>query len=452
MAAGENDLPHVVIIGGGFGGLACARALGGARVRVTLIDRRNHNLFQPLLYQVATAAVPPADIAEPIRKLVARHLNIRVLLGEVVAVDTSRRQVRTRDGAVVAYDKLVMATGSQDHYFGNEDWSAHAPGLKSISDAQIIRQRLLLAFEKAEQEPDPEAQRQLLTTVIIGGGPTGVEMAGSIVELGRSMISSDFRNIGARAQRVVLVEGGPRLLPAFPEELSDYARRALEAQGVEVMTDNMVESIGDGEVRFGDTHIKAGTIVWGAGVKASPAAEWLGVEADRGGRIAVSDRLKAEELDGVYCIGDIALCAGADGEPLPALAQVASQQGRYLGRALKRLLVDGEQPGPFAYRNRGTTAVIGRKAAVIDFGKRRITGRMAWLLWAAIHVYLLSNPEKRLFVGFRWAWRFFTRQRGARLIDEESVTAQAALVEDSLPPAALESDAEPAPERKRQSG
>lgn len=452
MAAGKHPIPHIVIIGGGFGGLACARALGGSAVRVTLIDRRNHNLFQPLLYQAATAAVPPADIAEPIRKLLSRHLNIRVLLGEAVGVDTRSKAVRLRDGAVVAYDRLVIATGSRDHYFGNDDWPAHAPGLKSIRDARIIRQRLLLAFEKAEQEADPEIQRELITTVVIGGGPTGVEMAGSIVELGRSMISSDFRNIGAKSQRVMLVEGGDRLLSAFPESLSDYAKRTLEGKGVEVLTGTMIETIADGEVRFGDTRIKVGTIVWGAGVKAAPAAEWLGVEADRGGRVAVNGRFEVEGVDGVHCIGDVALCLDGDGEPLPALAQVATQQGRHLGHALRRSLVAGKEPEPFVYRNRGMAAVIGRKAAVINFGTRHMTGRLAWLLWAAIHVYLLANPEKRLFVGFRWAWRFFTRQRGARLIDEESVTARAALADDGLPPAAIEAKARAAPRSAGQSG
>lgn len=452
MAAGESPIPHVIIVGGGFGGLACARALGSAAVRVTLIDRRNHNLFQPLLYQVATAAVPPADIAEPIRKLLASHPNIRVLLGEVVAIDASRQVVRMRDGATLSYDRLVVAAGSRDHYFGNEDWPAHAPGLKSIRDAQIIRQRLLLAFEKAEQEPDPDIQREMLTSVVIGGGPTGVEMAGSIIELGRSMISSDFRNIGAKAQRVVLVEGGERLLPAFPESLSAYARRTLEEQGVEVLTNNMIESVMDGEVRFGETRIKAGTIVWGAGVKAAPAAEWLGIEAGLGGRVPVNGRLEVKGLDGVHCIGDAALCLDGDGEPLPALAQVATQQGRYLGRALRQSLVERRQPEPFVYRNRGTAAVIGRKAAVIDFGARRMTGRLAWLMWAVIHVYLLANPEKRLFVGFRWAWRYFTRQRGARLIDEEAATAQAALTEEGLPGAAIETEAPATPKHSGQSG
>lgn len=423
---------RVVIVGGGFGGLACARELGGADIDVTLIDRRNHNLFQPLLYQVATAALSPADIAEPIRKTLGRHRNITVLLAEATGVDMQARAVLTDRLPPVPFDHLVIATGSDYNYFGNDDWRERAPGLKSIREARAIRQRLLTAFEEAEMAADEAAQRRLLTSVVIGGGPTGVEMAGAIAELGRFMVSRDFRNIGTDRVRVVLVEGGPRLLPAFPEPLAYYAADRLHRLGVEIQTDRMVEAISDDEVVAGGESIPAGTVVWAAGVKASPAAGWLEVETDKAGRIPVTPHLEVVGRDGVYALGDTALLEDeATGEPLPGLAQVAKQQGRWLGRFLRRRIGRGELGAPFRFRNRGNTAVIGRNAAIFDFGWSRMKGRAAWFLWAIVHVLLLVSFEKRLLVSMQWIWRYLTRQRGTRLIDE---------------PLPVEPQEEPAPE------
>lgn len=422
--------PRVVIVGGGFGGLACARALGGANVDVTVIDRRNHNLFQPLLYQVATAALSPADIAEPIRKTLGRHANIEVLLAEVTGVDTKARTVATDRMPPLGYDHLVIATGSDYNYFGHDEWRAFAPGLKTIREARAIRQRLLLAFEEAEMTRDETLQRRLLTSVIVGGGPTGVEMAGAIAELGRFMVLRDFRNIAADRLRVVLVEAGPRILSGFPEPLAGYAAKRLERLGVEVMTDSMVEAISEEEIVAGGTPIPAGAVVWAAGVQASPAARWLkGIEPDEAGRIAVSPHLEVLGVERVYALGDTAMLADPEtGKPLPGLAQVAKQQGRYLGRALRGLAGNGGagnggaghggRGAPFRFRNRGNTAVIGRNAAIIDFGAARLTGWPAWFVWVVVHILLLVSFEKRMLVTLQWMWRYVTRQRSTRLIDE----------------------------------
>ena len=386
---------------------------------VTRIDRRNHNLFQPLLYQVATAALSPADIAEPIRKTLGRHRNITVLLAEVTGVDRDARTVLTDRLPPVSFDHLVLATGSDYNYFGHEDWRELAPGLKTIREARAIRQRLLTAFEEAEMASDEAAQRRLLTSVVIGGGPTGVEMAGAIAELGRFMVSRDFRNIRRDRARVVLLEGGPRLLPAFPEPLAAYAAGRLKLLGVEVVTDRMVEKISEGEVVAGGESIPAGTVVWAAGVKASPAARWLGVEADKAGRIPVTPYLEVAGMEGIHALGDTALLEDeATGEPLPGLAQVAKQQGRWLGRSLRGLVERGERGEPFRFRSRGNTAVVGRNAAIFDFGRAWLKGWAAWVLWAIVHVFLLVSFEKRLLVSLQWIWRYITRQRGTRLIDE----------------------------------
>lgn len=429
----DGDRPsgrgRVVIVGGGFGGLACARELGTSPLEVTVIDRRNHNLFQPLLYQVATAALSPADISEPIRRTLGRDRNIRVLLAEVTGIDLATKRVLLDHGEPVAYDALVLATGSEYNYFGHEDWRAWAPGLKTIHEARLVRQRLLLAFEKAELSGDPEDKRALLTSVVIGGGPTGVEMAGAIAELGQFMIERDFRRLQPEHFRVILIEAGPRILSAFPEELADYARKELEKAGVEVMTDFPVESISKEEVVAGGQAIRTGGIIWGAGVKASPAASWLGVEGKAGGRIPVNPDLSVAGRTDVYAIGDTALGLATDGKPLPALAQVAKQQGEYLGKALRHRLTQGRQPQPFRFHDRGNTAVIGRNAAIFDFGTWRLKGRFAWFLWAIVHVYLLVNFEKRLLVSIQWIWRYVTRQRGARLIDENAAAAVPASTE-----------------------
>lgn len=411
---------HVVIVGAGFAGLALARELGNTVIEVTVIDRRNHNLFQPLLYQVATAALSPADISEPIRRTLGRYRNIKVMLAEVTGVDTESRQVILDHGTSVPYDKLIIATGSEYNYFGHDDWRTTAPGLKTIHEARLIRQRLLLAFERAELSQDPQEKKALLTSVIIGGGPTGVEMAGAIAELGRFMITRDFRQLAPEHFRVVLLEAGPRILSAFPDDLTSYAARELEQMGVEVKTGCTVENIAPGAVTANGEVIEAANVIWGAGVKASPAARWLGLDAKVGGRIPVEPDLRVSGFTDIYALGDTALGLGDDGKPLPALAQVAKQQGEYLGRSLRLDILEGRKSEPFRFRNRGNTAVIGRNAAIFDFGSWRLKGYFAWLLWALVHVYLLVNFEKRLLVTIQWVWRYLTRQRGARLIDENA--------------------------------
>lgn len=424
---------RIVIIGAGFGGLAVARELGNTVLEVTVIDRRNHNLFQPLLYQVATAALSPADIAEPIRRTLGRYKNIRVMLAEVTGVDQTARHVLLEDGAPVAYDHLIIATGSEYNYFGHDEWRAVAPGLKTIHEARLIRQRLLLSFERAELSQDVTEKKALLTSVIIGGGPTGVELAGAIAELGRYMITRDFRKLAPEDLRVILIEAGPKILAAFPDELTDYARHELAKLGVDIRTGVRVENITRGSVQTSGGTIPAGNILWGAGVKASPAHKWLGLEAKMGGRIPVGPDLKVEGTKGIYALGDTALRIDDDGKPLPALAQVAKQQGEYLGKALREQLLDGRPSEPFHFHNRGNTAVIGRHAAIFDFGKHRMKGRLAWLLWAIVHVYLLVNFEKRLLVTVQWLWRYVTKQRGARLIDENAATGLPAMTRGFRP-------------------
>jgi len=414
--AATDDRPHVVIIGAGFGGLACAEALGGRPVRVTVIDRHNYHLFVPLLYQVATAALSPADIAEPVRKVLGRHANIDVVMGEVTGVDTQRRRVLIGNTGYVPYDQLVLASGSNYNYFGNEHWADYAPGLKSIADARRIRAEVLLGFEQAETCRDAADQAMLTTSVIVGGGPTGVEMAGAIAELARWSLRRDFRNIDPGSARVILVEAGQRILSTFPESLSTYARRRLERMGVEIRTGQMVRDIGHRRVLVGDETVKANTVVWAAGIAASPAARWIGVEPDSMGRIPVNPDLSVEGMAGIYAIGDTARSQGEDGQPLPALAQVAKQQGEHLGKSLAANLERNAPLPPFHFRNRGNTAVIGRSAAVFDFGKRQLRGWFAWVLWAIVHVYLLVAFEKRFLVSFQWFWRWLTYQSGARLI------------------------------------
>ena len=401
----------IVIVGGGFGGLACAQRLGGSNHEVLLIDRRNYHLFQPLLYQVATGALSPADIAEPIRKLLKRHSNISVVMAEVTGIDTQNHAVLVENGAAYPYEALVLATGSQYAYFGHEEWADNAPGLKTIDNARAHRSRLLEAFEKAERATSPEEQRRLMTSVVIGGGPTGVEMAGAIAELGRWTLAGEFRNVDPSQARVILIEGAPGILGQFPDGLVRYSAYALARLGVDVRTSTRVLDIQAEGVMTDQGYIPAGTVVWGAGVTATPAARWLGIETDRSGRIPVDDRLAVRGRPGVYALGDIALLP-QDGAPLPGLAQVAKQQGQYLGRSLRR----GDSSHGFRFRNRGNTAVIGRHAAVFDFGRLHLKGRVAWFLWALVHVYLLVGFEKRALVSVQWLWRYFTKARGVRII------------------------------------
>lgn len=401
-----------VIVGAGFGGLACAIRLGKAGVDTLVIDRRNHNLFQPLLYQVATAALSPADIAEPIRKTLGRYKTIRVMLAEVTGV--AAHAVTLANGQSVAFGKLVLATGSDYTYFGHDDWRRHAPGLKTLREARKIRQRLLAAFEAAETTADPARRRALLTTAIVGGGPTGVEMAGAVAELGRHMIARDFRALAPSDMRVLLVEAGPRILGGFPTALSEYAERRLHRAGVEIQLHARVEAISHDAVTISGAPVRVGCIVWAAGIKPSPAAAWLGLSHVAQGRVPVDDRLAVAGWPDVHALGDTA----AMPNPLPGLAQVAKQQGRWLGTHLVADLSGKPWPDPFRFRNRGNTAVIGRNAAVFDFGRWRLTGPLAWYLWALVHVALLINFEKKLLVSVQWITRYLTRQRGARLMDE----------------------------------
>lgn len=410
--AAVGEARHVVVVGAGFGGLACAQALADSELRVTVIDRRNHHLFQPLLYQVATAALSPADIASPVRSILSRARNTDVVMGEVRAIDHARRRVLLSDGGHVPFDTLVLATGSAYNYFGHEEWARYAPGLKSIRDARRLRARLLRRFEEAESGAVYGRRSALLTTVIVGGGPTGVEMAGAVAELARFTLRRDFRRIDSHEARIILVEAGPRLLASFSQETSDYAAASLHRLGVEVRLDAEVTDVSEGAVTIDGVKIEAATLIWAAGIRALEPAT-LGFDVDRAGRIEVAEDLSVPGLADVFALGDAASFR-QDDRPLPALAQVARQQGTHLGRALL-----ARTTRPFRYVSRGDTAVIGRHAAVFEAGRWRLRGRVAWILWALVHIYLLIGSEKRLQVGLKWLWRYATFERGARLIDEE---------------------------------
>lgn len=410
--------PHVVIVGAGFGGLEAARALARAPVDVTIVDRHNYHLFQPLLYQVATAALSPADIAEPIRVVLRHQQNATVLLDEVVGVDTAERRIETRFGLGQTYDYLVLATGSRYNYFGHDDWPRLAPSLKSVDDATMIRRRVLLAFEEAESVSDPTLRRRLLTFVLVGAGPTGVEMAGALAELAHASLSRDFRHINPHTAHILLVEAGPRILSGFPDKLADFARRSLE-KGVEVLIDTPIEAIdGQGVIAKGE-RIEAANVIWCAGVEASPVARWLGLPAVRGGRVGVAADLSVPGYPEIFVVGDAALAAAPDGEPLPGLAPVAKQEGRYVGELIGRRARGEPAPPPFRYRDRGALATIGRHAAIADLGWIRLTGWFAWVLWGIVHIFFLIGFRNRLAVFLNWVWAWLTYGRGARLITGE---------------------------------
>jgi NADH dehydrogenase len=403
--------PHVVIVGAGFGGLAAAKRLAGKAVDVTIVDRRNHHLFQPLLYQVATAALSPADIAAPIRSIFADAPNVRVLLDEVTGIAPADRRISLVRSGSLDYDWLILATGARHSYFGRDGWALHAPGLKSIEDATAIRRRILLALEHAETEVDQRRRSELLTFVVIGGGPTGVEMAGAISELARRTVSRDFRSITPHCSRVVLVEAGPRILPSFPAPLSAKAEEALRDLGVEVRIHAPVSEIGSERVTIGRERITAHTVVWAAGVEASPAAQWLGSEHDRQGRIFVERDLRVPHHHRIFAIGDTANVPGTDGQALPAIAPVAKQQGRCVADQIL-----GRCSGPFTYRSFGNLATIGRSKAVIDWGHHQQSGFLAWLIWSVAHIWFLIGFRSRIAVGLSWLWNYLTYQRSARLI------------------------------------
>jgi NADH dehydrogenase len=404
-----------VIVGAGFGGLAAAHGLRRADLDVTLVDKRNHHLFQPLLYQVATAGLSPADIAAPIRSIVKRHANTRVVLDRVYGVDIKHKRVILGDGEPLHYDWLVIATGARHSYFGNDDWAPFAPGIKTIDDATAVRRKVLMAMERAECEPDPDRRHALLTFVVIGGGPTGVEMAGAIAELARQSVSKDFRSITPHCSKIILIEGGDRLLPSFPESLSTKAKAAIQQLGVEVRLGQRVESVGKNGVMVGEEFIAAATAIWAAGVQASRAAEWLGVMPDRAGRVPVGEDLRTHGLDSVFVIGDTAACCDANGTMLPGTAPVAKQQGAHAARSIVDAL-QGQAIKPFRFRNYGSLATIGRHRAVADFGRIQVSGHLAWFLWCVAHIWFLSGYRNRFVVGANWLWNYLTFARGARLI------------------------------------
>ena len=417
--------PHVIIVGGGFGGLAAARALKNAPVRITLLDRMNHHLFQPLLYQVATAILSPADIASPIREVLRKQRNATVAQLEVTRVDADKRQVffSYLDGEerLLPYDYLILATGVQQSYFGHDEFAAFAPGLKSIHDAAAIRTKLLKAFEIAEIEVDPAQHRDLLTFVLVGAGPTGVEMAGAIADMLRGTLKSDFRRIDPRSARIILVEGAPRILPTFAESLSQKAYARLVKMGVEIRTNARVEQVDAEGVVVGGERIMSRTVLWTAGVTPSPAGQWLKAETDRAGRVRVGPDLTVPGRPEVFVVGDTA-ALDQDGKPLPGVAQVAMQQGRYAGNVIAKRVTGQAPPRPFRYVDKGNMAVIGRNFAILESGRLRLSGFIAWLAWAAIHVAFLPQAGNRVMVFTQWVWSYVTKQRGSRLILEPQVT------------------------------
>lgn len=417
--SGGRGRPHVVVVGAGFGGLAAARGLARAPVDVTVIDRRNHHLFQPLLYQVATAGLAAEDIATPIRAVLRSQRHATVLLDEVVDVDVRSRRVVTRGGAAIGYDYLVLAPGSHYNYFGHDaDWPALAPGLKSLDDAAAIRRRLLLAFERAEGSEDSAERARLMTFVLVGGGSTGVEMAGAVAELAKAALAKDFRRIDPRSARIVLVEAGPSILPAFRPELQRYAAEALRRRGVEILLETPIEEVDAGGVVAKGARIAAATVVWCAGVAANPVGRWLKVPTERNGTVAVRADLSVPNRPDVFVIGDAARVAGADGRPLPGIAPVAKQQGEYVAAAIAARVCERQPPPAFRYRDRGMLATIGRSSAVVDFGRLRLTGLPAWLLWSTAHIYFLMGWRNRLAVFLDWMWSWATYKRGARVLTE----------------------------------
>ncbi|MBO9663981.1 NAD(P)/FAD-dependent oxidoreductase [Dokdonella sp.] len=413
-SATEARLPHVVILGGGFGGLWATRALASAPVRITLVDRTNHHLFQPLLYQVATAGLSSPDIAAPLRHILRRQRNVTVLMDEAAGIDTAARRVALADGGVIDYDYLVVATGARHAYFGHDDWAAHAPGLKTIDDAFFIRRHLLEAFEFAERETDPARQAEWLNFVVIGGGPTGVELAGTLAEIARHTLPSEFRRSDPRKANVHLVEAGPRVLPSMPESLSEKARVQLQQLGVEVSTGQAVTEIDEHGVTLGDRRIAARTVLWAAGVAASPLGAQLGAERDRAGRVKVAPDLSLPEHPEVFVIGDLASVT-QDGKPVPGVAPAAKQMGAYVGRAVRDRLA-GRESRPFRYRDYGNLATIGRMAAVVDLRGLHLSGVIAWLFWLVAHVFFLIGFRNRIVVMWDWVWSYFTYQRHARII------------------------------------
>ncbi|MGA1802705.1 NAD(P)/FAD-dependent oxidoreductase [Rhizobium sp. HT1-10] len=412
---------RVVVVGGGFAGLQIVNDLKGAPVSITLIDRRNHHLFQPLLYQVATTLLSTSEIAWPIRGLFRERPDVTTLLAEVVGIDRQTNTVALAGGQTVPYDTLVLATGATHAYFGHDEWEPVAPGLKTLEDATTIRRRLLLAFERAEMETDPAVQEALLTFVIVGAGPTGVELAGIIAELAHETLAKEFRRIDTTKARVILVEAGPRILSAFVEDLSAYAHRRLESGGVDIRTGQAVTSCTADGVVVGDTFIPCRTVVWAAGVQASGAAAWLGIPADRAGRAVVESNLTVPGDENIFVVGDTASVQREDGRPVPGVAPAAKQQGAFVAKVIKARLSGNAAPAAFRYRHQGDLATIGKGAAIIDFGWLKLKGRLAWWIWGLAHIYFLIGTRSRFSVAWSWLWIYLSRQHSARLITQKEV-------------------------------
>jgi NADH dehydrogenase FAD-containing subunit len=423
LSGNLEGLPRVVIVGAGFGGIACARALRNAPASITLIDRQNYHLFQPLLYQVATAALSPADIAIPIRAIFRDQFNAKVMLATVTGLDTERREVLA-DGVNLPYDYLVIATGATHSYFGHDAWAPFAPGLKRVDDATLVRGRVLEAFERAEVAANEGERRRLLSFVIVGGGPTGVELAGAIAELARVGMAKDFRNFDPATAEIILVQAGPRLLPAFPESLSEVARRSLANIGVKVFLNSKVRLIDADGVLVNDRRIYSRTVLWAAGVAASPAAKWLNAEADKAGRVKVQPDLSVPHLRDVYVIGDTALANCWQGQPVPGLAQAAKQGGAFVAKVIRAKLRGEPASHAFSYRHMGSLATIGRKSALADFGFVRLRGAMAWWLWGIVHVLFLVGSRNRAAVVLNWIWSYATYGASTRLITGSSPQAR----------------------------
>jgi NADH dehydrogenase len=418
-----NEAPqkphHVVIVGAGFGGLETAFRLAGAKVAITMIDRRNHHLFQPLLYQVATASLATSEIAWPIRYLLRDRPEVTTLFANVNGVDPAGKRVLLEDGGAISYDTLVLATGARHAYFGHDEWEPFAPGLKTLEDATTLRRRILVAFERAERETDADKRAALLTFVIVGAGPTGVEMAGTIADMARDTLPPDFRNIDTRKARVVLIEAGPRVLAGFPEDLSAYAQRSLEKLGVEVILGEAVTECSADGVIYGGKRLAARTLIWAAGVRASRAAEWLDAPRDRAFRLQVEPDLTVPGHPDIFAVGDTTTIKGPDGNPVPGIAPAAKQQGRYVAALIKARLAGKTLP-PFRYKHAGSLAQIGKRLAVIDFGKFKLRGTIAWWIWGIAHIYFLIGLRHRLSVALSWLWIYMRDQRPARLITQGS--------------------------------
>jgi NADH:ubiquinone reductase (H+-translocating) len=409
---------HVLIVGAGFGGMGAAHGLAGADVKITLVDQRNHHLFQPLLYQVGTASLATSEIAWPIRHLMRKRQEVTTLLATVTAVDAERRQVSLNDGGTLEYDTLVLATGARHAYFGHDEWEPHAPGLKTLEDATTIRRRILLSFERAERETDPQRRAALMTFVIVGGGPTGVELAGAIAELANQSLPREYRHIDTRRARVVLIEAGARVLPTFTEELSAYAKRSLERLGVEVQLRQAVRECTQEGVIYGDQPLAAKVILWAAGVRASAAAAWVGLAADPAGRVQVNADLTAPGHPDIFVIGDTATINAWHGKPVPGIAPAAKQQGAHVARTICARLRGDFAPKNFRYSHSGNLATIGRRSAVIDFGWIKLRGPLAWWVWGFAHIYFLIGVRNRLAVALSWLWIHTTGSRHACLITQ----------------------------------